>query len=115
MMPRLTRRSVLAGAAALATGGLADAQSYPSGSVKIIIGVGPGSSADVICRIIADRLSRIWGQPAIVFNQPGGGGSIGIRAAGTSAPDGATLYMSLASNYVLLPEMQAALPFNVGR
>ena len=99
----------------LAFAGAAWAQTYPTGAVKIIIGVGPGSSADVICRLIADHLSRIWGQQAIVLNQPGGGGSIGIRAAGNSAPDGATFYMSLASNYVLLPETQAALPFNVGR
>jgi tripartite-type tricarboxylate transporter receptor subunit TctC len=91
------------------------AETYPSGPVKIIVGVGPGSSADVICRLLADHLSRIWGQQAIVFNQPGGGGAIGIRAAGNSPADGSTLYMSLASNYVLLPEMQAALPFNVGR
>jgi tripartite-type tricarboxylate transporter receptor subunit TctC len=113
----ISRRSLLAGASGtlLALGGGARAENYPSGPVKIIIGVGPGSSADVICRLLADHLSRIWGQQAIVFNQPGGGGAIGIRAAGGAAPDGNTLYMSLASNYVLLPQMQAALPYNVGR
>jgi len=83
--------------------------------VKIIIGVGAGSSADVIARLIADHLSRIWGQQAVVFNQPGGGGAIGIRAAGSAAPDGSTLYMSLASNYVVLPEVQATFRYNVGR
>lgn len=93
----------------------ASAQTYPAGPVKIVVGVGPGSSADIICRLVADHLSRIWGQQAVVFNQPGGGGAIGIRAAGNAAPDGATLYMSLASNYVLLPQMQEALPFNVAR
>ena len=93
----------------------ASAQTYPAGPVKIVVGVGPGSSADIICRLVADHLSRIWGQQAVVFNQPGGGGAIGIRAAGNAAPDGATLYMSLASNYVLLPQMQEALSFNVAR
>jgi tripartite-type tricarboxylate transporter receptor subunit TctC len=113
----ISRRSLLAGASGMlaALAGVARAENYPSGPVKIIIGVGPGSSADVICRLIADHLSRMWGQQAIVFNQPGGGGAIGIRAAGSAAPDGYTLYMSLASNYVLLPEMQATLPFNVAR
>jgi tripartite-type tricarboxylate transporter receptor subunit TctC len=109
------RRAFLAGGALLALGGAARAQNYPSGPVKIIIGVGPGSSADVICRLIADHLSRIWGQQVIVFNQPGAGGAIGIRATGTAAPDGGTLYMSLASNYILLPQTQATLPFNVAR
>src|SRR5262245_24418058 len=109
-------RAVLCAVAALFASPLAaNAQSYPTGPVKIIVGVGPGSSADIIARIVADNLSRTWGQQAIVLNQPGGGGSIGIRAAGNSPPDGYTLYMSLASNYVLLPETQAALPFNVGR
>jgi tripartite-type tricarboxylate transporter receptor subunit TctC len=114
-MKQAVRFIALTLAALALTVGVARAQSYPSGPVKIIIGVGPGSSADIICRIVADRLSRIWGQQAIVFNQPGGGGAIGIRAAGTSPADGSTLYMSVASNFVLLPEMQAALPFNVAR
>lgn len=99
----------------LALGGPARAQGYPSGPVKIIVGVGPGSSADTVCRIIAEQFSHIWGQQAVVINQPGGGGGIGIRAAGNSAPDGLTLYMSLASNYVLLPQTQATFPFNVAR
>jgi tripartite-type tricarboxylate transporter receptor subunit TctC len=116
-MRGVTRRSVLAGGAllSLASAGAARAQSHPSGPVKIIIGVGPGSSADVICRLIADGLSRIWGQQAIVLNQPGGGGAIGIRAAGNSPPDGSVLYMSLASNYIVLPETQASFAFNVAR
>jgi tripartite-type tricarboxylate transporter receptor subunit TctC len=109
------RRSFLAIGALLAFGVVAWAQSYPNGLVKIIIGVGPGSSADVICRLIADHLSRIWDQQVLVINQPGAGGAIGIRAAGNSAPDGGTLYMSLASNYILLPETQDKLPFNVAR
>ena len=111
----ISRRSVLAGASATLLARTAHAENYPSGPVKIIIGVGPGSSADVIARLIAEHLSRLWGQQAFIFNQPGGGGAIGIRAAGSAEPDGYTLYMSLASNYVLLPEMQATLPFNVAR
>jgi tripartite-type tricarboxylate transporter receptor subunit TctC len=83
--------------------------------VKIIVGVGPGSSPDVICRILADHLARLWGQQVIVFNQPGGGGAISIRAAGNSTPDGHTLFMSLASNYVALPELQKSFPFDVAR
>jgi tripartite-type tricarboxylate transporter receptor subunit TctC len=111
----ISRRSVLAGASAALFAPTARADNYPGSPVKIIIGVGPGSSSDIIARLIAEHLSRLWGQQAYVFNQPGGGGAISIRAAGSSAPDGTTLFMSLASNYVLLPEMQATLPYNVGR
>jgi tripartite-type tricarboxylate transporter receptor subunit TctC len=93
----------------------AAAQVFPNAPVKIIVGVGPGSSPDVITRLIADHLSRLWRQQVIVLNQPGAGGAISIRAAGNAAPDGHTLFVSLASNYVLLPQTQASLPFDVAR
>jgi len=100
---------------AIAAAPAAQAQSYPSGPVRIIVGTGPGASPDVICRVIADQLSRHWGQQVVVLNQPGGGGAIGIRAAGNSPPDGSTLYLALASNFIALPELRAALPFDVAR
>jgi tripartite-type tricarboxylate transporter receptor subunit TctC len=93
----------------------ARAQSYPTGPVKIIVGVGAGSSADVILRVVADHLARHWGQQVVVLNQPGAGGALAIRAAGSAPPDGATLYIALASNFVALPEIQAGLPFDVAR
>jgi tripartite-type tricarboxylate transporter receptor subunit TctC len=93
----------------------AAAESFPSAPVKIIVGVGPGSSPDVLSRLIADHLSRLWRQQVIVLNQPGAGGAISIRAAGNATPDGHTLFVSLASNYVLLPQTQANLPFDVAR
>ena len=114
----LTRRSLLAGAAAgvlAANGGRAKAQSFPSGPVKIIVGTGPGSSPDVISRVVAEHLSRQWGQQVLVLNQPGGGGSISIRAAGNAPPDGHTLYFALGSNFLTLPEFRAGLPFDVAR
>jgi tripartite-type tricarboxylate transporter receptor subunit TctC len=93
----------------------ARAQNHPTGPVKIIIGVGAGASPDVIGRLVADHLSRLWGQQVIVLNQPGAGGALAIRAAGNAPPDGATLYLALASNFVALPDMQASLPFDVAR
>src|SRR5262245_3321443 len=99
----------------LAVAPAARAQSYPTGPVKIIVGVGAGAGPDVICRVIADQLSRLWGQPTVVLNQPGAGGALAIRAAGNAPPDGSTLYMSLASNFVALPELQATFPFDVAR
>jgi hypothetical protein len=78
----------------------AQAQSYPSGPVKIIVGVGAGSSADVILRVVADHLARHWGQQVVVLNQPGAGGALAIRAAaGSAPPDGATLYNATRMTY----------------
>lgn len=102
-------------AAAFSATPSATAQSFPAGPVRIIVAVGPGASPDVITRVVADRLARHWGQQVLVLNQPGAGGALAIRAAGNAAPDGYTLYLALASNFVALPEMQASLPFDVGR
>jgi tripartite-type tricarboxylate transporter receptor subunit TctC len=106
---------VCALAISMAASPAAQAQTYPTGAVKIIIGVGAGASPDVIGRVVADQLSRLWGQQVIVINQPGAGGALAIRAAGNAPPDGATLYLALGSNFVALPEMQASLPFDVAR
>lgn len=102
-------------AVAMAALPAAQAQGYPTGPVKMVVGVGAGSSADVILRVVADHLARHWGQQVVVLNQPGAGGALAIRAAGSAPPDGATLYIALASNFVALPETQAGLPFDVAR
>ncbi len=116
MVRVLTRRSVLGGAAALAVAGSrAAAQSFPSGPVKIVTSVGPGSSPDVLSRILADHLTRLWGQQVLVINQPGAAGAVAIRAVAATPPDGPTLYMSLATNYIALPELQKNFPVDVVR
>ena len=109
------RRRLLAGSAALAFAGGARAQSFPSGPVKISVAVGPGSSPDVLLRIVAEHLSQRWGQQAIVINQPGGAGAVAIRAVAATARDGHSLYMALASNFIALPELQAGFPVDVVR
>ena len=114
-MALLTRRMVLGGGAALAIGGSVHAQSFPSGPVKIIVSVGPGSSPDVLSRILADHLTRLWNQPVVVLNQPGAAGAIAIRAAVAAPADGHTLYMSVATNYIALPELQQNLQHDVAR
>ena len=111
----VTRRSLLAAAGALAVTGAASAQGFPPGPVKIVTSVGAGSSPDVLTRILADHLTRLWGQQVIVINQPGAAGAVAIRAVAASPPDGTTLYMSLATNYIALPELQASFPVDVVR
>ena len=114
-MPHLTRRNLLASAGALAVASGASAQSFPTGPVKIVTSVGAGGSPDVLTRILADHLTRLWGQQVIVINQPGAGGAVAIRAVAATPPDGTTLYMSLATNYIALPELQSNFPVDVVR
>src|SRR6201991_1538088 len=109
------RRSFVAGSAALVFAGSARAQGFPSGPVKLTVAVGPGSSPDVLLRIVAEHLSQLWGQQAVVINQPGGAGAVPIRAVAASPPDGHSLYMALASNFIALPELQANFPVDVVR
>jgi len=113
---QIGRRSFLAGGAALAfTANGARAQSFPSGPVKIVTSVGPGSSPDVCARVLADKLTQLWGQQVIVLNQPGGAGAVAIKAVAPAAPDGHTLYMSLATNFIALPQLQENFPVDVLR
>jgi tripartite-type tricarboxylate transporter receptor subunit TctC len=93
----------------------AAAQTYPSGPVKVIVPAAAGGSIDVIARLLADRLARVWNQQVLVINHPGGGTSIGARAAATSPADGSTLFFGISSTFVALPVLQPNLPFDVGR
>jgi tripartite-type tricarboxylate transporter receptor subunit TctC len=112
----ISRRRLLAGAAAVvASGGPARAQAFPSGPVQIVTSVGPGAAPDVITRLLAEQLTRHWGQQVIVLNRPGGAGAVAIKAVAPAASDGHTLYMSLASNFIALPELQSNFPVDVLR
>jgi tripartite-type tricarboxylate transporter receptor subunit TctC len=108
------RRALIAGALA-GIAGAARAQSFPSGPVQIVTSVGPGAAPDVITRLLAEHLTRLWGQQVIVLNRPGGAGAVAIKAVAPAAPDGLTLYMSLASNFIALPELQSNFPVDVLR
>jgi len=109
----LSRRALLASVLTLAISPAANAQDYPTRPVRIIVSTPAGNGPDVIGRIVADHLARRWGQQVVILNQPGAAGAIAMRAAGTSAPDGYTLFLSLFSNYITLPEWK--LPFDAAR
>jgi len=93
----------------------ASAQDYPGRPVKVIISITAGAGPDVIARVVGEHLGKLWDQQVVIENRPGAGGAIAVRAAGTSPPDGYTLYVAVASNFLALPEMLAKLPFDVAR
>ena len=96
-----------------AAGGRAEAQTYPSGPVKVISDSAPGSAPDVILRIVADRLGQVWGQQIVVMNQPGAGGSVAARAAAGSTPDGYTLFVAVSSTFVTMKGAASNIPAEV--
>jgi tripartite-type tricarboxylate transporter receptor subunit TctC len=89
------------------------AQTYPSGPVKIITPIGAGSGTDAAMRVIVEQLGQVWGQQAVLVNQPGAGGALAARAALSAAPDGRTLHMAIASIFTLLPYVQPASAVDV--
>jgi tripartite-type tricarboxylate transporter receptor subunit TctC len=96
-------------------GATARAQNYPTHPVRLISDSAPGSSIDVAMRIIAEHLSKVWGEQAVVVNQPGAGGAIAAHAAAAAAPDGYTLFMPALSAFVALPGKADNLPIEVPR
>ena len=70
------------------------AQTYPNHQIKLMVPFVAGGTTDTVARLIAQRLSDRWGQPAIVNNRPGGGSSIGTGAVAKAAPDGHTLLVT---------------------
>jgi tripartite-type tricarboxylate transporter receptor subunit TctC len=95
--------------------GLGQTQNYPNSPVKMIVTTGAGSAPDVIARIVAEELSKHWKQQVFVTNHPGAAGSIGMKVAGTSPPDGYTLLHALSSSFVALPEIAANYPYDLVR
>ena len=94
----------------------AEAQTWPSRPVKVIMATAAGSAPDVIARIVTDRLSQMWGQQVLIINRPGAGGLIALQALASSERDGHTLYLPSSSSLVVLPETNAGkMPLNLQR
>ena len=93
--------------AAVAAGGSAGAQSYPSRPVTLIVPFPPGGGVDAVARIVAEKLSSGLGQQVIIDNRGGVAGIIGMRVAAKAAPDGYTIVMSHTGITAINPTLYA--------
>ena len=113
---RPDRRSLLAMMAGLASlvamVPYAQAQDYPSRAVRIIVPFPAGGTADAMPRVVADYLSRKWGQPVVIENRSGAGGNVGAEAAYKSEPDGYTLLSAPAPPLVINHNLYPKLGFD---
>jgi tripartite-type tricarboxylate transporter receptor subunit TctC len=112
---RRTFVRLVTGVAALAAGLCsARAQAYPTKPVRLIIGFPPGSAADILARIMSQRLTERIGQPVIVEAKPGAGGNISVQTALAAPPDGYSVVLVAASN-AINATLYESLPFDLLR
>ncbi|HEX9397504.1 MAG TPA: tripartite tricarboxylate transporter substrate-binding protein [Burkholderiales bacterium] len=105
----------IAGVAALAAFSLqAAAQGYPTKAVRVIVSFTAGSSTDIVGRIVMAKISEYWGQPVVVENRGGAGGSIGSAVVAAAGPDGYTLLIN-SNAHSVNPAIYAKLPYDTAR
>ena len=104
-------KKVMLGAVLALCATLACAQGYPTRPVKVIVPFTPGSATDILARTIGQKLQEQWGQPVIVENRAGAGGTIGAGVVAKSPPDGYTL-MVHSSGHAVNASMYPTLPYD---
>ena len=92
--------------------GARDANGYPSHAIRMIVPFPPGGPADVIARIVGQKMSEHWGQPVVVENRAGGNTAIGAEVVAKSAPDGHTLLIAMDVTMVMNPLVMTNLPYD---
>jgi tripartite-type tricarboxylate transporter receptor subunit TctC len=105
-------RIALSSALILAAASAAQAQTYPSKPVRLVLPYAPGGIVDYVGRTLAQKLTENLGQPVVTDNRPGAGGILGTDSVARSAPDGYTLVL-MDPAIVINPTLQADVPYDV--
>jgi tripartite-type tricarboxylate transporter receptor subunit TctC len=100
--------------ALLVLAGLAWAQEFPAKPVRMVVHIGPGSSMDIVARVLGQKLNDAWAQPVIVDNRGGAGGTIGMEVTAKAPPDGYTLLFG-SSSVAIAASYYRKLPFDILR
>ncbi len=107
---KLVRQFAAFALCALAAG-TAPAQGWPTKPVKLVVPFTAGSATDILARTVGQKLTELWGQPVIVDNRPGAGGTIGTALVAKSPPDGYTLLVNSAA-HAYNPSIYTSLSFD---
>ena len=114
-MKRRTFVAATAATAATLAAPAIQAQSLPSGPVRILVGFAPGGGTDILARIVAQKLQVMWGVTVLVENRAGATGVIAAEAVAKAAPDGNTLLMAHINSHALAPALMPKLNYVVER
>lgn len=98
-------------AAALWVGAGAQAETFPTRAVRLIVPFPPGGATDIVARLLGDKLQKIWHQNVLVDYKPGGGTIIGTDFVAKSAPDGYTLGIVI-TGYLINPSLHEHMPYD---
>jgi len=111
-MPRLTHAREVSGCIAVLTAAIvlglatvADAQNYPTRPITLVVPFPPGGSTTIVARIITDRMADAIGQPFVVDNRGGAGGTLGTRQVAKSTPDGYTIALGYSGTLAIAPSL----------
>lgn len=108
-------RLLLAAAGILTLSAPSEAQAqsnYPNRPIRLVIGYGPGGTADIISRAVAEKLSASLGQPVVIENRPGAGQAVAASAVARAAPDGYTLFL-MTSGHASSVALFNTLPYDI--
>jgi tripartite-type tricarboxylate transporter receptor subunit TctC len=113
-MTRITRRAALAAATLLPLAAPRAQAPWPDRPVRLVVPFTPGGSTDILARAMGQRLSEIFGQPFVIENRPGAGGTLGSEQVFRSAPDGHTLMMGHIGTLAANPALYRNLSWDIG-
>ena len=111
----INRRLCLAIALALGGSAAMAADAYPSKPIRLIVPFAAGGTTDIIARVISEPLAKALGQPVVVDNRGGGGGTVGAAEAARAQPDGYILSIATVSTTATNPAVNPKMPYDVQR
>jgi tripartite-type tricarboxylate transporter receptor subunit TctC len=105
-------QALLAAVAILTASSAAAQDTYPVRPIRMLVGFAPGGTADVVARILANRLPETLGQPVFIENKAGAGGTIAHALTAQSPPDGYTYVLATNSTFAIAPHLYLSLPYD---